>query len=80
MDAFSALGTLAILVWIVVPCLVLLLLYGVIRVAVARGLRDHQRWMEKHRPQAGQAIARRESIGQYLGLAGAATEPRASDD
>jgi len=29
----------------------LLLLYGIIRVAVARGMRDHQLWMEKHRSE-----------------------------
>ncbi len=31
--------------------LALLLLYYVIRAAIARGLRDHQLWMERNRPQ-----------------------------
>lgn len=40
-----------ILLWLVGVAIVLLLLYGVIRVGVARGLRDHQLWMERMRPQ-----------------------------
>jgi hypothetical protein len=53
MDLFQSLWTLSIIQWVVLPCLVLLLLYCVIRVAVARGLRDHQLWMEKNRPAIG---------------------------
>jgi uncharacterized membrane protein len=45
---FTLFGT--ILIPILASCIGLLLLYGVVRVAVARGLRDHQLWMEKHRP------------------------------
>jgi uncharacterized membrane protein len=43
----------AILVAVIPTVIALLLLYGVVRVAVARGLRDHQLWMEKNRPTAG---------------------------
>ncbi|MCW4386252.1 hypothetical protein OH146_10760 [Salinibacterium sp. SYSU T00001] len=51
MDMFAEmLGSYAIVVWVVVPALTLLLLYGVIRIGVARALRDHQLWMEKNRP------------------------------
>ncbi|WP_403021006.1 hypothetical protein [Salinibacterium sp. GXW1014] len=46
----GVIGSVAIVGWVVVPAMALLLLYGVIRVAVARGLRDHQLWMEKNRP------------------------------
>lgn len=35
---------------VMIGAVTLLLLYGIIRVAVARGLRDHQLWMEKNRP------------------------------
>ena len=34
---------------VVSVALALLLLYGVVRVAVARGMRDHHRWLEKNR-------------------------------
>ncbi|MDQ1543656.1 MAG: hypothetical protein QOK08_1294 [Actinomycetota bacterium] len=54
MDLSHSVWTLSIIVWVVLPCLVLLLLYCVIRVAVARGLRDHQLWMEKNRPVIAQ--------------------------
>lgn len=47
---FDSLAGYAIILSVVVPCIALLLLYGVIRVGVARGLRDHQQWMEKNRP------------------------------
>lgn len=41
-----------VLLYVVGVALTLLLLYGVIRVGVARGLRDHQLWMERNRPQS----------------------------
>ena len=41
----------AILVPALIAIVSLLLLYGIVRVAVARGLRDHQLWMEKHRSE-----------------------------
>jgi uncharacterized membrane protein len=41
-----------ILLYLVGIAITLLLLYGVIRVGVARGMRDHQLWMERNRPQA----------------------------
>lgn len=71
MDIFQTLGTFAIIVWVVLPCLALLLLYSLIRTAVARGLRDHQLWMEKNRPLVP---AGRETIGQYLGFSHEPTE------
>ncbi len=30
----------------------LLILYGIIRVAISRGLRDHHKWLELNRPSA----------------------------
>lgn len=71
MDIFQTLGTFAIIVWVVLPCLALLLLYSLIRTAVARGLRDHQLWTEKNRPLVP---AGRETIGQYLGFSHESTE------
>lgn len=71
MDIFQTLGTFAIIVWVVLPCLALLLLYSLIRTAVAQGLRDHQLWMEKNRPIVP---AGRETIGQYLGFSHEPTE------
>lgn len=41
-----------VVIYIVGVAIALLLLYGVIRVGVARGMRDHQLWMERYRPQA----------------------------
>jgi len=46
---FTVFSTL--LVPVLVSIVSLLLLYGVVRVAVARGMRDHQLWMEKHRSE-----------------------------
>ena len=40
-----------ILMYLVGVAIVLLLLYGVIRVGVARGMRDHHQWLERNRPQ-----------------------------
>ena len=53
MNIDPALGSflLPIVIYIVGIAIMLLLLYGVIRVGVARGLRDHQLWMERMRPQ-----------------------------
>jgi hypothetical protein len=78
MDIFQTLASYAIIVWIVLPCLALLLLYLIIRTAIARGLRDHQLWMEKNRPSVGQVTTQRESFGQYLGFSRPPTEPPAS--
>jgi UPF0716 family protein affecting phage T7 exclusion len=39
-----------LLLGIIGSCIGLLVLYGIIRVAVSRGLRDHQKWMERYRP------------------------------
>jgi hypothetical protein len=48
-----------ILVYVVGVALALLLLYCVIRVAIARGLRDHQSRMERNRPQPPQFMPQR---------------------
>jgi len=50
MDLFTLTGIYAVLFWAVGLCVLLLLLYGVIGVAVARGVRDHYEWVEKNRP------------------------------
>lgn len=75
MDIFQTFGAFAIIMWVVLPCLALLLFYSLLRNAVARGLRDHQIWMEKNRPLVP---AGRETIGHYLGFSHEQTEPPAS--
>lgn len=40
-----------VIAWIISGSVVLLLIYGVVRVAVSRGLRDHHKWMEKNRTE-----------------------------
>ena len=45
----EALLTMSVAYIVVGVALALLLLYGVVRVAVARGMRDHHRWLEKNR-------------------------------
>ena len=40
----------ALLVPLLLSIIGLLILYCIIRVAVARGLRDHRLWMERNRP------------------------------
>ena len=77
MDIFQTIGTFALILWVVLPCVAVLLIYSVIRTGVAQGLRDHQLWMEKHRPLPGQAPTRRGSIGQNLGLSHTHIEPAA---
>ena len=39
-----------ILLYVVGVAISLLLLYGVIRVGVSRGMRDHYQWVERTRP------------------------------
>lgn len=41
---------LPIILYVVVTIIALLLLYGVVRVAVARGMRDYHKWAEKQQP------------------------------
>jgi len=65
MDFLRFLASSAIIVYIVLPCLSLLIFYAIIRVAVSRGMRDHQRWMEKNRPSLVNAMPQRATIGQY---------------
>ena len=68
MDLLVLTGLYAILVPVVGTCVALLLLYGVIRVAVARGMRDHYRWMERNPPRGNGGSSSREPIRTYLGF------------
>lgn len=77
MDLLATAGLYAVIFVVLGLCLLLLLLYGVIRVAVARGMRDHYEWVEKNRPNGPNAPRRRATMGQYLGLSEAAAEPDA---
>ena len=43
-----------ILLYLVGAAITLLLLYGVIRVGVSRGMRDHQHWLDRMQPQRPQ--------------------------
>ncbi|WP_166865600.1 MULTISPECIES: hypothetical protein [unclassified Salinibacterium] len=52
-DLWAYLPLLIILIYVTLAALALLLLYGIIRVAVARGMRDHQRWLEQTGRVAG---------------------------
>jgi hypothetical protein len=65
MDIFQIFGTYTIIVSVILPCVGLLILYSVIRVAVARGLRDHQVWMEKYRPAAARDSSESKPIVNY---------------
>jgi len=51
MDNFLEKSANPIILFVVVPCVALLLLYFVIRMAVGFALRDHQKWIEKTRAQ-----------------------------
>lgn len=68
MDIFQTLGTYTIIVSVVLPCVGLLILYSVIRVAVARGLRDHQVWMEKYRPAGARDVLDPKPIVNYSAI------------
>ncbi len=46
-DFWVYLPLIGIAFYLALAALALLLLYGVIRVAVARGMRDHQQWLER---------------------------------
>jgi hypothetical protein len=69
MDIAAAAGLYSIVFIIVGACLTLLVLYGIIRVAVARGMRDHHLWLEKHRPNGPQPPHPRGTVGNYFGFA-----------
>ena len=78
MNPFALISLYAILGWVIAGTSGLLLLYGVVRVAVSRGLRDHQKWMEKHRPQTieqNRPASPRASVGQYFGYGLAPLDP-----
>jgi hypothetical protein len=65
MDPFAAAGLYALLLWVIGACITLLALYGVIRVGVSRGMRDHYKWVKKNHPNGGQVPPGRSTIGQY---------------
>jgi hypothetical protein len=67
-DNFSTYGFLFIVAGVLATCLVIFFWYSIIRAAVARGLRDHQLWMERNRPANQQPVQARESVGQYFGF------------
>ena len=75
MDIVTMTSLYALLFSVVGACLALLLLYGIIRVAVARGMRDHFLWLEKNRPAGRQTPPARETIGQYLGFSNGTPAP-----
>lgn len=68
-------GLYALLIPVIGGCLALLLLYGIIRVAVARGMRDHYLWLEKNRPLGRQTAPAGETIGQYFGFSNGTPAP-----
>ena len=68
MDPNYALLLVPAIIWIVSVAAGLLLLYGVIRVGVSRGMRDHYNWVERERTHLSIEPSRRESVGQYLGF------------
>jgi hypothetical protein len=70
----GGLGSVAIVVSIVVPCLILLIVYSAIRSAVRHALRDHQMWMERHRPQAAQGQEEHDRINRYGRISRATSE------
>lgn len=50
MDYLPMFGLYSLLIPILMTIAALLLLYGVVRVAVSRGLRDHHRWLQSQAP------------------------------
>lgn len=69
MDLLALAGLYGIIIFPMIGiCLLLLLLYGVIRVAVAGGMRDHQIWMEKNRAPGRAVPAPRTTDGEYFGF------------
>ncbi|TFB58966.1 hypothetical protein [Cryobacterium sp. Sr3] len=78
MDLVAMTSLYVLLFSVVGACLALLLLYGIIRVAVARGMRDHYLWLEKNRPAGRQMPPARETIGQYLGFSNGPITPERS--
>lgn len=51
-DGFAWMPLLAIGVYLGIVVVAIYIAYRIIRLAVARGLRDHQLWMEKYRSGA----------------------------
>lgn len=50
MDYMPVFGLYALLIPLLITSVALLLLYGVVRVAVSRGLRDHHKWLQSQPP------------------------------
>lgn len=55
MDPLAITSLYLLLTWIISGSAVLLLIYGVVRVAVSRGLRDHHNWLVKNHRAASAA-------------------------
>lgn len=51
-DAWAWMPILAIVVYLGIVIVGIYIAYRIIRLAVSRGMRDHQMWMEKYRPDA----------------------------
>ena len=77
MDFLALAGLYGIIFPTIGVCLLLLLLYGIIRVGVARGMRDHQMWMEKNRGPGRLSRATRTTVGQYFGFFEGGSSPPA---
>ena len=65
MDPLAITSLYLLLAWIISGSAALLLIYGVVRVAVSRGLRDHHNWLEKNR-RAASAAADKGFTGEPL--------------
>ena len=51
MDYMPAIGLIGLAISLLITAIVLLVSYGVIRVAVSHGLRDHHKWMRRNPPR-----------------------------
>jgi hypothetical protein len=50
-------ATTVIILWVVLLCAGVLVLYGIVRTGVAAGLRDHVKWLEKKRVKESRSAA-----------------------
>jgi hypothetical protein len=68
MDILQQYGSFAIISFVVLTALSIFVFYSIVRAGVARGVRDHQLWMERNRPANQQPVQATESVGQYFGF------------
>jgi hypothetical protein len=66
MDPTALTGTIMVIVWVVLLCIGMCLLYGVVRAGVAAGLRDHHKRLEKKRKAEMQASKSAHSAYQAI--------------